>query len=154
MERHEAYWRKAIEILKNIVETLSYNFENSDLKKQMEDILSKIYNEKENLRYADREDKIYIMEDLNKLREKRVKLDNYYITYEKFINSPYYSKITTTSNQTYFISNFMSDHSQNIVLYTSPIAALRFKNVGQGDNINGQNYLQKKKMLKLSIKSD
>lgn len=141
MERHEAYWRKAIEILKNIVETLSYNFENSDLKKQMEDILSKIYNEKENLRYADREDKIYIMEDLNKLREKRVKLDNYYITYEKFINSPYYSKITTTSNQTYFISNFMSDHSQNIVLYTSPIAALRFKNVGQGDNINGQNYI-------------
>ena len=115
MERHEAYWRKAIEILKNIVETLSYNFENSDLKKQMEDILSKIYNEKENLRYADREDKIYIMEDLNKLREKRVKLDNYYITYEKFINSPYYSKITTTSNQTYFFSNLMSDHSQNIV---------------------------------------
>jgi hypothetical protein len=35
----------------------------------------------------------------------------------------------------------MSDHSQNIVLYTSPIAALRFKNVGQGDNINGQNYI-------------
>ena len=76
MERHEAYWRKAIEILKNIVETLSYNFENSDLKKQMEDILSKIYNEKENLRYAHREDKIYIMEDLNKLREKKVKLYN------------------------------------------------------------------------------
>jgi len=76
LERHEAYWRKAIEILKNIVETLSYNFENSDLKKQMEDILSKIYNEKENLRYADREDKIYIMEDLNKLREKKVKLYN------------------------------------------------------------------------------
>ncbi|MGI6747233.1 MAG: hypothetical protein ACOX4V_03125 [Anaerovoracaceae bacterium] len=74
MERHEAYWRKAIEILKNIVETLSYNFENSDLKKQMEDILSKIYNEKENLRYADREDKIYIMEDLNKLREKKSKI--------------------------------------------------------------------------------
>ena len=35
----------------------------------------------------------------------------------------------------------MSDQSQNIVLYTSPIAALRFKNVGQGDNINGQNYI-------------
>lgn len=141
LERHEAYWRKASKILKDIIGTLNLSFNSSDLKKQMDDILRKISTEKENVRYSDRDDRIYIMEDLNKLRDKRVELDDKYILNEKFIKSPYFSKITTTSNQTYFISNYMSDFSQNIVLYTSPIAALRFKSVGQGDNVNGQHYI-------------
>lgn len=141
LERHEAYWRKTSEILKNIIGTLTLTFESSELKKQMEDILKRISIESENLRYSDREDRIYVMEDLNRLRGKRAELDNQYTLNEKFIKSPYYSKITTTSNQTYFVSNYMADLSQNIVLYTAPIAALRFKNVGQGAAVNGQQYI-------------
>lgn len=153
MERHEVYWRKACEILNRITETLTFKFEESDLKKQMDDILKKIFIERENLKYSDREDRVYIMEDLYRLREKREKLYNDYIINEKFIKSPYYVKITTTSKQTYFISSYMSDFSQNIVCYTTPIATLRFKNVGQDAIINGQKYtIAEKEEVKVSDK--
>ena len=48
MERHEVYWRKACEILNRITETLTFKFEESDLKKQMDDILKKIFIENYN----------------------------------------------------------------------------------------------------------
>ena len=69
-ERHDAYWRKATEVLNNIIGTLTLAFKNSDIKKQMEDILKRISIESENLRYSDREDRIYVMDRSIDKRER------------------------------------------------------------------------------------
>lgn len=126
---------------------------------KIKDKLSKKLKEIEDLRediaYADREDKISLRNELN-LKRDEYDLINKDIN-EKDINlylsSPYFTKIVT-ENDGFYISKYKKDFDRNIFLFTDPIAKLRFYDVNETEKINGYHHSIKEKIDYIIEESD
>ena len=145
MERYEYYWQRAKDTLKKITVNLISSFKGSELRQQNDHNIKRMRVERENLRYSDPRDRQYILDDLSRFRRRQQEFDIQFYQIEKFISSPYFNKITTIAGETYFVSKHMADFSQDIVLYTAPIAKLRFSEIGEKVNINGTTHILSEK---------
>ena len=138
-------WEESTKHISNTIENIKVKQEkyNEDIK-VLED---KIYKLREELPYADREDKIYMREELNSLR------DNYDVLCrdgdekdaELFISSPYFCKVTTDDGNIY-ISKYKKDYENDVVLFTDNIAKLRFYDVDESEKINGRKHTVNEKI--------
>lgn len=138
-------WEESTKHISNTIENIKVKQEkyNEDIK-VLED---KIYKLREELPYADREDKVYMREELNSLR------DNYDVLCrdgdekdaELFISSPYFCKVTTDDGNIY-ISKYKKDYENDVVLFTDNIAKLRFYDVDESEKINGRKHTVNEKI--------
>ena len=138
-------WEESTKHISNTIENIKVKQEkyNEDIK-VLED---KIYKLREELPYADREDKMYMREELNSLR------DNYDVLCrdgdekdaELFISSPYFCKVTTDDGNIY-ISKYKKDYENDVVLFTDNIAKLRFYDVDESEKINGRKHTVNEKI--------
>ena len=117
------------------------------IKDKLSKKLKEIESIREDITYADREDKIYLRNELNSKRNEYDLLNK--DTNEKDINlylsSPYFTKIVT-ENDGFYISKYKKDFDRNIFLFTDPIAKLRFYDVNESEKINGYLHSVKEKI--------
>ena len=115
-------------------------------KGEIKTLENKIENLREDIAYADREDKIYLRQELNEIRDNYdvLKRDADEKDTELFIKSPYFCKVTTDDGEIY-ISKYKKDLENDLVLFSDKIASLRFYNVDESEKINGHNHTVKEK---------
>ncbi len=125
------------------------------LKEQLIKELKEIETLRDDIAYADRDDKIYLRSELNAKRDKYDLLNKN--VNEKDINlylsSPYFTKIIT-ENDGFYISKYKKDFDRNIFLFTDPIAKLRFYDVNETEKINGHLHSIKEKVDYVIEESD
>ena len=110
-------WEESTKHISNTIENVKVKQEkyNEDIKV----LENKIYNLREELPYADREDRIYMREELNLLRDNYdvLRRDGDEKDAELFISSPYFCKVTTDDGNIY-ISKYKKDYENDVVLFT------------------------------------
>lgn len=125
------------------------------IKDKLSKKLKEIQSLREDITYADREDKTYLRNELNSKRDEYDLLNK--DTNEKDINlylsSPYFTKIVT-ENDGFYISKYKKDFDRNIFLFTDPIAKLRFYDVNESEKINGYLHSVKEKIDYIIDESD
>lgn len=138
-------WEESTKHVSNAIENVKVKQEkyNEDIKV----LENKIYNLREELPYADREDRIYMREELNLLRDNYdvLRRDGDEKDTELFISSPYFCKVATDDGNIY-ISKYKKDYENDIVLFTDNIAKLRFYDVDESEKINGRKHTVNEKI--------
>ena len=111
------------------------------LKEDMHKYEKKIKSLREDIAYADREDKIYMREELNRIRDSydEIAKEADEKNTELYISSPYFCKINTEEDA-FYISKYKKDFNNDIFLFTDPIAKLRFYDIDESEKINGHNH--------------
>lgn len=138
-------WNESKEHIKSTIESVLSKQE--IFKNEIKVLENKIKDLRENLVYADREDKIYIREELNSTRDSYDILcrDGDEKDAELFISSPYFCKVTTDDGSIY-ISKYKKDYENDVVLFTDNIAKLRFYDVDESEKINGRKHTVNEKI--------
>lgn len=116
------------ETKEHISETIAdINESQVKLKSDMLKYGNKITKLREEIPYADTEEKIYIREELGKIRDRYNELlrETNEIDTELYIRSPYFCKVNTEDDH-FYISKYKKDFNNDIFLFTDPIASLGF----------------------------
>lgn len=142
---HINLWNESKEHIKSTIEDIVSKQE--IFKNEIKVLENKIKDLRDNLVYADREDKIYIREELNSIRDRYDILcrDSDEKDAELFISSPYFCEVTTDDGNIY-ISKYKKDYENDVVLFTDNIAKLRFYDVDESEKINGRKHTVNEKI--------
>ncbi|MBU5316520.1 UvrD-helicase domain-containing protein [Clostridium bornimense] len=144
-EQYIEFWNNTKKHISNTIDNVEVKQEK--YKEDIKVLEKKICDLREEIPYADREDKIYMRQELNTLRDNYAVLcrDGDEKDTELFIKSPYFCKVTTGDGNL-FISKYKKDYENDIVLFTDNIAKLRFYDIGEYENINGIKHNVKEKV--------
>lgn len=146
-------WNAEKENINNTIEEMK--LKQSKLKYELDKQLKEIETLREDIVYADREEKIYLRNELNSKRDKYDLLnkDINENDINLYLSSPYFTKIVTEDDGLY-ISKYKKDFDRNIFLFTDPIAKLRFYDVNESEKINGHTHSIKEKVDYIIEESD
>lgn len=127
MNKYLIVWKEAIEDLERLVSEINSNiYLNRD---EIDNLQKQVYEIREDLRYMELDDRRYELGRLNGIRNRIDDLQEYSKNVQEFSKSPYFARIKC--NDTFFISKCKSEPDRNIYSFTSPIATLRFRDIGE-----------------------
>lgn len=153
MNNYRIYWNNACDTLNTIVKLEDKSPEKLEMERNLECINERIQDLINNRRNINLDERFEFSEELSHVRLNKQYIENDYYRFLKFVNSPYFAKVTTDSNNNYFISSHMEDIKNNIFHFTSPIAKLRYLDVGESIEQDGVKYtLTEKENLKVKNK--
>ena len=130
---HLRIWQQAQKAVEETINRIKMVI--SNLSMAHEDLQKRIMKIREDVRYADSQDRQFMLSDLAFLLEDEARLGTRIQGMGAGQSSPYFSKLV--SDEAIYISKYLSDPDNNVVKYTSPIAVLRYKEVGQVGKVNG-----------------
>src|SRR5690554_185332 len=130
---HQKIWSQVKKTVDDTIKRIRLS--TSDLTEYQEDLEKRIMKIQEDIRYADSQDRQFLLSDLAFLSEDVARFKTRIQSMSASLSSPYFSKIV--SDEDFYISKYLSDPDNNLVKYTSPIAALRYKDVGEVGKVNG-----------------
>jgi DNA helicase IV len=141
---HQRIWRQAHKKLEETVNRIKSSIE--DFSRDREDLERRIKKMRGEVRNAGSQDRQFLLSDLAFLLEDEARLESRIQGMGAGLSSPYFSKIV--SDEAIYISKYLSDPDHNLVKYTSPIAVLRYKEVGQVGQVNGiTHHIQEKQVM-------
>lgn len=130
---HQRIWQQAQITLEETVNRIKHSLNN--ISTDMEQMKKRAMKIREELRFADNQDRQFLLSDLAFMLEDVTRLEAQAHNNGAGLSSPFFSKVV--SDEAVYISKYLSDPDNNLVKYTSPIAALRYKDVGQVGKVNG-----------------
>lgn len=141
---HLIIWQQAQKTVEETINRIKLAI--SHLSKAQEDLQKRIMKIREDIRHADSQDRQFMLSDLAFLLEDEARLGTRIQGMGAGMSSPYFCKLSC--DEAIYISKYLSDPDNNVVKYTSPIAVLRYKEVGQVGKINGiAHRIQEKQVL-------
>lgn len=133
MSRHLQIWEQTKTELNNTISRIKAA--NSELVKTQDELAKKITQLREDIKYADSSDKPWLVSRLASLMADEARAGEQLRSSVEGAGTPYFTKFV--SDEPIYISKHISDPDNNIVKYTSPIAVLRYKEVGEVGKVNG-----------------
>ena len=130
---HLRIWQQAQKAVEETIKRIKLAI--SNLSKALEDRQKRIMKIREDIRYADSQDRQFMLSDLAFLLEDEARLGTRIQGMGSGLSSPYFCKLFC--DEAIYVSKYLSDPDNNVVKYTSPIAVLRYKEVGQVSKVNG-----------------
>lgn len=136
MEKHLLIWKEALESLEKLISEINSNIYLN--KNEIDKLQKQVYEIREDLRYMELDDRRYELDRLNGIRKRIDDMQGYLNNVQEFAKSPYFARINC--KDTFFISRSKSEPDKNIYSFTSPIATLRFRDVGEAVSIGSNQY--------------
>lgn len=148
---HLRIWQQAQKAVEETINRIKLAI--SNLSKALEDRQKRIMKIREDIRYADSQDRQFMLSDLAFLLEDEARLGTRIQGMGSGLSSPYFCKLFC--DEAIYVSKYLSDPDNNVVKYTSPIAVLRYKEVGQVSKVNGITHrIREKQVLDIRVDKD
>ena len=105
MSDYKIHWNNACNTLRNIIKLEDRSPVKLDVERSLEYTKERIQDMIKDRRHINSDERFQFAEELSHVRLKQQHLESDYNSLLKFVNSPYFAKITTDSNDNYFISS-------------------------------------------------
>jgi len=140
---HLKIWQQAQKEIEETVARVESSLDH--LSREREELQQRIAKYREDVKHADSKDRQFLLSDLAFMLEEEARLGTRIEDMSAGLSSPYFSKVV--SDEAIYISKYFSDPDYNLVKFTSPIAVLRYKDVGQVGHVSGIAHKIKEKQV-------
>lgn len=146
IEQQEQIWEAAQKDLTRISSLLDVGEE--QLRSSQKDLQERIHRLREGLSETEPENRWPLLQELENQKERLQHLQDRIHIYKNKLGSPYFSQIVPGAGyyqDGFFISKHVSDPDNHIIKYTAPLAALRYREIGETETIHDITYRVEKK---------